>query len=170
VVVLAFAAWAGAVAGAAAATAPDVAVQRACIAAVDAVQRVVDHAATAQAHTVTIHFQAVTPGTLTGDIGFNPTGSTIHVAADSTQAGGCATASIGPGVPKGDGRTRIVARLQRTFTEAGHYTVTFKLNKTGERILARLGAEDRAYRKRHPHGFRAPSMAFGVALSYAAAG
>ena len=135
--------------------------------------KVVRHAATSHVRTITIHFQATTPGTLTGKIAFNATGTAIRVASDPpavSEGGGCATASIGPGVPKGQGRTRIVSTVHRSFTSAGRHGVTFKLNRTGEKMLARLGAEDRAYRHRHPHGFMAPAIAFGVSLSYEPAG
>ncbi|MGA8333693.1 MAG: hypothetical protein WB761_03035 [Solirubrobacteraceae bacterium] len=139
-VLVAFAASAGSFAASASATSTDASVQRSCAA-------------------------------LTGVISFDRTGTTISVAADpSTASQGCAAGSTGPGVPKGRGRSRIVSTLHRKFARAGHHTLTFQLNKTGQAMLARLGTEDRAYRKRHPHGFRAPSMAFGVALSYAPAG
>lgn len=143
------------------------------MAAADAVDKVVRHAATAHVQTITIHIRVTTPGTLTGKIAFNATGTTIRVASDPpavSDSGGCATASIGPGVPKGRGRTRIVSTVLVTFTNAGRHTVTFKLNRTGEKMLARLGAEDRAYHRRHPHGFMAPAIAFGVSVSYEPAG
>ena len=38
------------------------------------------------------------------------------------------------------------------------------------RILARLGARDRAYHRRHPHGHRPPTVAFGVSFRYAPTG
>jgi hypothetical protein len=83
---------------------------------------------------------------------------------------GCAEGAIGPGVPKRPGHTVIVSTLRRTFTAAGRYALTFRLDPKGEQILARLGAADRAYRNRHPHGFRPPSIAFGVSLTYDPAG
>ncbi len=115
----------------------------------------IDHAASAQVQTITTPFNATTPGTLTGVISFDRTGTTIRVAADSSTAseGGCAEGSAGPGVPQGRGAApRTVSTLHRRFATAGHYTLTFQLNKTGQAMLARVGAEDRAYRKRHPHG------------------
>lgn len=168
---VAFAASAGTFAASASATSPDASVQRSCTALLGAVQRVVLHASTTQVAAITGNFEAMTPGTLTGVISFDRTGTTIKVAADpSTASQGCAAGSTGPGVPKARGRSRIVSTLHRKFATAGRHTLTFHLNKTGQAMLAGLGAQDRAYRKRHPHGFRAPSMAFGVALSYAAAG
>jgi hypothetical protein len=150
---------------------PNPQVTRACSATASAVETVVLHAATASVGVITSHILIPGPGTLTGKIGFNPTGSTIHVAADTSATPpvsgmGCAEGAIGPGVPKRPGHTVIVSKLHRTFTTAGRYTLTFKLNRKGEKILARLGAADRHYRKRHPHGFRPPSIAFGVSLTY----
>lgn len=171
VVALAFAASVGTFAASASATSPDASLQRPCTALLGAVQRVVLHASTTHVATITGQFEAMTPGRLTGVISFDRTGTTISVAADpATASQGCAAGSTGPGVPKSRGRSRIVSTLHRKFASAGHHTLTFQLNKTGQAMLARLGAQDRAYRQRHPHGFRAPSMAFGVALSYAAAG
>ena len=168
---VALAASGGAFAASASATSPDPIVQHSCTALLAAVQRVVLHASTAQVTTITGHFEAMTPGTLDGVISFDPTGTSIRTAADpSTASQGCGAASTGPGVPKQRGRSHIVSNLHRKFATAGHYTLTFRLNKTGQAMLARLGAEQRAYRKRHPHGFQSPSIAFGVALSYAAAG
>jgi hypothetical protein len=170
-VLVAFAASAGTFAASASATSPDAGLQRSCTALLGAVQRVVLHASTTHVATITGHFEAITPGRLTGVISFDRTGTTISVAADpSTASQGCAAGSTGPGVPKSRGRSRIVSTLHRKFATAGRHTLTFQLNKTGQAMLTRVGAGDRAYRKRHPHGFRAPSMAFGVSLSYAAAG
>ena len=59
----------------------------------------------------------------------------------------------------------IVSTLRRTFTSAGRYSLTFKLDRNGEQILARVGVADRAYLKRRPHGLRPPSIAFGVSLT-----
>ena len=70
----------------------------------------------------------------------------------------------------GPGHSRLVSRLREAFTQPGRYTLTFKVNAAGGRILARLGAKDRAYRSRHPHGSRQPSISFGVALSWTPAG
>ncbi|HUA05806.1 MAG TPA: hypothetical protein VMB27_17990 [Solirubrobacteraceae bacterium] len=147
---------------------------RACDATVTAVGNVVLRAATTPVQIITSHIRVTGPGTLTGKIAFNATGSRISVAADApakpSAAGGCAEGTIGPGVPKRRGHSVIVSTLRRTFTKAGRHTLTFKLDRKGEEILARLGAADRAYRKRHPHGFKAPSIAFGVGLTYEPAG
>lgn len=169
---LMLAASAGVFATSASATSPGGPVGRACTTLGGAVRTAIDHAASAQVQTITTPFDATTPGTLTGVISFDRTGTTIRVAVDSSTAsdGGCAEGSAGPGVPKGRGRSRTVSTLHRRFATAGHHTLTFQLNKTGQAMLARVGVEDRAYRKRHPHGVSAPSIAFGVALTYAAAG
>jgi hypothetical protein len=150
---LMLAASAGVFSTSASATSPGAPVGRACTTLAGTVRTAIDHAASAQVHTITTPFNATTPGTLTGVISFDRMGTTA-----------------GPGVPKGRGRSRTVSTLHRRFATAGHYTLTFQLNKTGQAMLARVGVEDRAYRKRHPHGLRAPSIAFGVALTYAAAG
>jgi hypothetical protein len=154
---------------------PNPQVTRACDATAAAVEKVVLHATATPAQLITSHIRIAGPATLTGKIGFNPTGSTIRVAADASATPpasglGCAEAAIGPGVPKRPGHTVIVSTLRRTFTKAGRYTLTFKLDRRGEQILARLGAADRAYRKRHPHGSRPPSIGFGVSLTYEPAG
>jgi hypothetical protein len=64
----------------------------------------------------------------------------------------------------------VVSTLERTFTTAGHYTLTFRLNQTGRRLLAQLAAAEHTYRRQHPHGNRPPSLAFGVSLDYAPSG
>jgi len=172
-VALMFALWfAGTAAASGSPTPPKPQVTRACDATVAAVEKVVLHAATTPAQVITGHIRMTGPGTLTGKIGFNRTGSTIRVATDASSTPpasglGCAEGAIGPGVPKGHGHTVIVSTLRQTFTTAGRYTLTFKLNRKGERILAGLGAADHAYRKRHPHGSRPPSIAVGVSLTYA---
>ena len=68
------------------------------------------------------------------------------------------------------GQSRVVSTLRDRVTRSGRYRLTFTLNADGRRILAGLGAAERAYRKRHPHGNKPPTIAFGVALSYAPAG
>jgi hypothetical protein len=153
---------------------PSPQVNRACDAAAAAIENVVLHAATTPVQTIISQVRVVGPGTLIGRIGFNPTGSTVSVAADPSSKPlvglGCAEGAIGPGVPKGRGHTALVSTLHRTFAKPGRYTLTFKLNRKGQKILARLGAADRAYRERHPHGSKAPSIAFGVGLTYTPAG
>jgi hypothetical protein len=173
VVALAFAASVGTFAASASATSPDAQLQRGCTAMLGAVQRVVLHAATGHIETITSHLEAVTPGTLIGEIAFNATGTSIIFPADEAPAnagGSCGAASSGTGIPPGLGRTRIVATLRRTFMHTGRRVLKFKLNAAGDKILARVGAADRTYRKRHPHGFLAPSVTFGVELTYDTAG
>ncbi len=100
-VLVAFAASAGTFAASASATSPDASLQRSCTALLGAVQRVVLHASTTHVATITGHFEAMTPGNLTGVISFDRTGTTISVAADpSTASQGCAAGSTGPGVPR----------------------------------------------------------------------
>jgi hypothetical protein len=172
-VALALAGSAGVFATSATAAGPADPVGRACDALVGAVRNVVSGAATTQARTVTIHFYAPASGTLSGTLAFNATGSTIRVSADrpaAVQGGGCAEGSAFPGVPKGHGRSRIVSTVRRTFSRPGRHLVTFRLNGTGQKMLARLGAKDRAYRQRHPHGGTPPAIGFGVSLSYSPAG
>ena len=142
-----------------------------CDAAAASITKLVQHAGTAQPGVITAQLRVLTPGTLTGQITFNPSGSTIQVAGGPASGGYvCATGAIAPGTPQGPGHSQIVSTLRRTFTAAGRYTLTFALNRTGQRILARLGARDRAYRRRHPRGRRPPSIAFGVGLGYTPTG
>jgi hypothetical protein len=172
-VAMALAGPAGMFAASASATPPGGHVDQACTALASAVHKVIRHAGTAQVQTISTQFRAPGPGTLTGEIAFNATGRTITVAADaseSSSSGGCGVGAAGPGIPKGRGRTRIVSTLTRTFTSAGRYTITFTLNRMGEKMLARLGGEERAYRTRHPHGAMPPAIAFGVSISYEPAG
>jgi hypothetical protein len=112
----------------------------------------------------------VTRGALTGQIAFNPAGSSIslsgHTPAGTRTAFACNGGQAAPhGL--GTGHTHVVATLRRSFTRPGQYTLVFRLDARGRRILARLAAADRAYRKHHPHGHSPPSIAFGVALTYA---
>lgn len=146
-------------------------VSRSCNAILATVQNVVGHAATTQVQGVTGHFRALTPGTLTGEVVFNPTGSSINTAGDpSRSAFGCAASSSGAGVPAGLGRSLVVSTVREKFTRRGLYTLTIQLSAEGRRILARLGARDRAYRKRHPHGHKPPTIAFGVGFTYVPTG
>ncbi|MBV9805039.1 MAG: hypothetical protein JO130_17700 [Solirubrobacterales bacterium] len=150
----------------------DTQLRRACVTAANRIANAVIHAATTQVQVITVPFRVVAAGTLIGRIAFNPSGSRIGVAGDAPSTGGlgCATGAIGPGVPKGPGHSQVVSTLRRTFTAPGRHTLRFELGASGRRILARLGAADRAYRKQHPHGQRPPSIAFGVSLSYTPAG
>jgi len=80
---------------------------------------------------------------------------------------GESTGRLGAG--PGPAHPRIVATLRETFTTPGRYTATFTLNQVGLNILARVGAAERAYRKRHPHGDQLVSIAWGMALHYSPA-
>ncbi|HTU88329.1 MAG TPA: hypothetical protein VMF57_22305 [Solirubrobacteraceae bacterium] len=146
--------------------------QLACTETAESVQSIVVHATSYQDVVIGTRFRAVVPGVLTGRIAFNSSGSTIHVAGDksSSEGFGCAAGAVGPGVPNGHGHSQVVSTLHRRFTAPGTYMLRFDLNRFGLRTLARLGAADQAYRTRHPHGRRPPSIAFGVSLSYTPAG
>jgi hypothetical protein len=141
---------------------------QACNAAAESIRNVVAHAATTQAQVITAQLKVAAPGKVTGRITFNPSGSTIQVAGDTStsEAIGCATGTVNQGIRKRRGHSYLVSTLRQTFTAPGRYTLTFDLNAVGRRILARLGARERAYRRHHPHGSRPPSIAFGVALTY----
>lgn len=123
----------------------------------------------AQVSAIRSRLDVVTRGALTGQIAFNPAGSGIslsgHVPAGRGSAFVCSGAAATPhGL--GPGHSRVVATLRRSFTKPGRYTLVFRLDRRGRRILARLAAADRAYREHHPHGHRPPEIAFGVALTY----
>lgn len=140
---------------------------RACTATLVLVRKAVTDAATVQTQTIVSQVDVSKPGRLTASIAFNPTGDRIKLAGEAFSLG-CA----GPNEshPRGPGRSHTVATLDETLARPGRYTLTFQMNSTGQRILARLGARQRAYRKRHPHGRRPPTIAFGVGLTYATAG
>jgi hypothetical protein len=146
--------------------------QQACSAAATSIRQVMAHSATAQVRVITAPLTLPAPGTVTGHIALNPSGSTIHVAGDTSQVEsvGCATATVVPGVNHRRGHSLIVSDLRQTFATAGRHTLTFALDATGRRILARLGAKQRAYRMRHPNGRRLPTISFGVALTYRVSG
>ena len=147
---------------------------RACHETVANVRQAVKDAPNAQAQAIYSHLQVVTPGTVTGKIAFNLSGTQISVAGDRAEATvmsfGCgeATAS-GPRVAGGSGGSRVVSTLHRTFTKTGRYVLTFTLNPAGRHMLGQLASADNAYFKQHPHGQHPPTLAFGVALSYSPA-
>jgi hypothetical protein len=141
---------------------------QACNAAAKSIQMVVAHAATTQVQVITAQLKVAAPGTVTGRITFNPSGSMIQVAGDTStaEALGCATGTASHGIQGRRGHSQVVSTLRQTLTAPGRYTLTFDLNAAGRRILARLGARQRAYRRHHPHGSRPPSIGFGVGLTY----
>lgn len=154
---------------------------QACGAAKVRIQQMLGDAATKQTLTIHTRVRVLAPGKLSGDIVFNPSGSNIIVAADPAAAGttsacgfgesgrsgpGVATLGEGPGLPT----KHLVSVVHETFTHAGRYTLTFKLNQRGQKILARLSAAERAYRKRHPHGHSPPEITWGVGIHYASNG
>jgi hypothetical protein len=145
---------------------------QACDRGASALGHVVAEAATVQIATVHVPLRVIAPGTVTGRMAFNPSGQTIGVGSGEPPPPGfsCGSGAGSSGVPTGPGHSRLVSTLRRTFTRVGRFTLTFELNAAGRRILARLGAADRAYRQRHPHGGQPPSITYGVGLSYTPAG
>ncbi|MGZ6703148.1 MAG: hypothetical protein ACXVFA_09150 [Solirubrobacteraceae bacterium] len=103
---------------------------------------------------------------------FNPPGSGVslseHIPA-GTRGGFVCSGSAATPYGLGPGHSHVVATLRRSFTSPGRYTLVFRLDARGRQILARVAAADRAYREHHPHGHSPPSIAFGVALTYAPA-
>lgn len=119
--------------------------------------------------TIRTRLDVVTRGALTGQIVFNPAGSSISMSghippgtriAFLCNGGSAALHGLGPG------RSHVVATLRRSFARPGRHTLIFRLDVRGRRILARLAAADRAYRERHSDGHTPPEIAFGVALTY----
>jgi hypothetical protein len=152
---------------------------RGCNAAVPHIENMLNRAWATQILTVQTQVRVLRPGKLTGDIAFNPSGSTITVAADASAArtvafacgygvGGNQTGSSSAGLGEGQAipKKHVVALVRETFTKPGRYTLTFTLNRQGQRILARLGAAERAYRKHNPHGKQPPTITWGIGLHY----
>ncbi len=135
-------------------------------------------AATKQVATIRTHVRLLRPGKLAADIAFNPSGPNISDAADQTAASpltlACGYSSIGSAYNSGGGssgvgipKRHVVAVVRVTITSPGTYTLTFTLNQRGRKILARVGAADRAYRKSNPHGNRPPTITWGVGIHFA---
>lgn len=129
-------------------------------------------ASTTQSRTIETELRVLKPGRLVGDIAFGRPGSSINVASD-TSATADAKFNCGHGesagrlgVGPGPARVHIVSALHETFTAPGRYTLTFTLNQAGLNTLAHLGAAERAYRKRHPHGRDTQLIAWGVGLHF----
>lgn len=156
---------------------------RACNLAAVRIRKVMDGAATSQVLTVQTRVRLLRPGRLAADIVFNPSGNTISVAADGSAAStmayacgysiagdptgsGTAGSSEGVGLPK----RHVVSELRERIKAPGRYALTFTINQKGQRILARLGARQRAYRKRHPPGHSPPSITWGVGIHFMANG
>jgi len=71
------------------------------------------------------------PGTVTGRITFTRNGNQVAAARDASGLNiTCIQGSD-------SGRTRVVSTLHERFARAGSYTLVFKLNATGRRMLAR---------------------------------
>ena len=148
---------------------------RACDTAATNIGTAVQEASRTQVQTIQTQLRVLTPGRLVGDIAFGRPGSSVALGQDSPAASpakftcghGESTGRLGAG--PGPAHPRIVATLRETFTTPGRYTATFTLNQVGLNILARVGAAERAYRKRHPHGDQLVSIAWGMALHYSPA-
>jgi hypothetical protein len=148
---------------------------RACGATVASIKSALKELPKTRVQTIQSHLEVVTPGTLNGKIAFNLTGSSISLAGDPPAEARAAAASFGCGQAasgggKGHGPSHVVSTLHRKFSLPGGYELTFKLNQTGQTMLSKLAAAERAYRLRHPRGHRPPTLAFGVSLTYAAPG
>jgi hypothetical protein len=132
----------------------------------------VDGASNTHVQTIEVQLRVLKPGRLVGDIAFGRPGSSITVASDASAIAdakfncGHGESAGRLGVGPGPAHTRIVSTLHETFTAAGRYTLTFMLGQAGQNILGRLGAAERVYRKRHPHGHQPQSIAWAVGLHY----
>jgi len=152
---------------------------RGCLTAAARIEKLLNEAATTQTRTIETQVRVLKPGKLAGDIVFNPHGTNISVAGDSSagihidfgcgfgMAGGAGNSgeaglSEGPGLPT----RHLASTVHATFTAPGRYTLTFTLDQRGQKIVAHLGAAERAYRKRHPHGHSPPSITWGVGLHF----
>lgn len=139
---------------------------RACQATLSRLEIVVHDAATPRVRTVAMQLHVPRAGVVIGAIAFNPTGYEVAVARDAAEGrSGFAVGCSGGSTSLRAGRSYEVATLRKHLAP-GRYTLRFKLNATGRRILARLGARDRAYRTHHPHGRRAPTIDIGVGLGF----
>lgn len=154
-----------------------------CNAAVTPIEKMLNKAWATQIVTVQTQVRVLRPGRLAGDIAFNPSGTFLNVAADHTTRGtqgfGCgysvAGNQTGPssgGLGEGMGipKKHVVALVRETFSKPGRYALTFTLNAKGRRILAHLGAQERAWRKHHPPGRPSPMITWGIGLHYLAGG
>jgi hypothetical protein len=141
-------------------------VEHACAALQRGVQAAFNHAATTQVAVIPIRFRVVTPGRLTGEItslGFGTRSIPVgHVRSLPGSAASCLGSWGGPGTQ----RARVISWVGRRFSHPGLYTVHFALNHVGRRLLAQLGAKERAYRQRYPQGDAPPTMWFGIVLTY----
>ena len=138
---------------------------RACGAARRSIANAMNRAASAPSQTIESRLDVITPLTLWARIYFG-SGGTLTVNGGDSFAG-CARP-----VPRalGPQPARIVAALHETFPEPGRYTLTFRLNPVGQRLMARLGAARRAYHRRHPRGRHPPGMVAAVTLGYSPTG
>jgi hypothetical protein len=146
------------------------ALNQACFATLTSLQTVVYDAAITPVQTIVTQLQLPKPGVVTGRIAFNPSGDEIAVAGDASgRRPGVGVGCSGGSRSLRPGRSYVVSTLRERL-KAGTYTLTFDLNARGRRILARLGARQRAYSKHHRHGQQAPTIAVGVGLNYTPSG
>jgi hypothetical protein len=141
----------------------------ACDTAGGQIRSAVKDASSAQIQTIETQLKVLKPGRLTGDIAFDASGSNINVASDPSASESSCAFGEGAGtlgVGQAPGHSHIVSTLRERFAAPSSYTLTFTFNRTGRRILARLGAAERTYRKHHPRGQDPPSIAWGVGLHY----
>ena len=156
---------------------------RGCTIAAAHIHRALNRVATTPLMTVRTQVRLLRPGKLVADIVFNPSGSNITLARDASAAASvsfaCGYALSGTQTSSGEAGTsegvglptmHVVAVVRETITQPGRYALTFTLNQKGQRILAHLGAEERAYRKHHPHGKHPPSITWGVGIHYLTSG
>jgi hypothetical protein len=139
--------------------------------------------------TVLVNGMAVTitvpvPGTVEVTVAFDGAGSSLPIAADrpsaTAAAGGGATPPscmvtfdgsggtlpLAPDLARARHRVVNVAHLRRRFTtRGGKITLHVKLNPTGRRLLRKLVAADKAWKRHHRHG-RRPKLRLRVTITY----
>jgi hypothetical protein len=139
---------------------------RACVATRRSTIKAMNEAGSPPASTIESSLDVVTPLVLWARVYFGSNG-TVTVNGDSFA--GCSR-PVTRARALGPERARIVAALHETFATPGRYTLTFVLTRPGQKLMARLGAAQRAYRRRHPRGHQPPQIVVSVALGYAPIG
>jgi hypothetical protein len=140
---------------------------RACAATRKSIANAMNAAGSAPSQTFESSLDVITPLQLWGRIYFG-SGGTLTVGGGESFAG---CARRGSGAPAlGPEPARVVSTLHETFTTPGVYTLTFTLNRLGQKLMAELRAAQRTYRKRHPHGHHPPEFVVAVAVAYTPAG
>jgi hypothetical protein len=139
---------------------------QACVATRTSVVNAMSQAASAPSRTIESSMDVVTPLVLWGRIYF---GSAGKVTVNGVSFAGC-TQRAARARALGPEPARVVSELQQTFTTAGRHVLKFTLNRLGQKLMAQLGAAQRAYRQRHPRGHDLPQIAVSVALGYTPTG